>query len=95
MLEVFPQKLIDFIIGISIFAVIGCFYAGFRETIKDRKDRVVSKPENKIVRLFGTIIEGTGFGLSMIGVILVLIAAFLLLIVLPIYVVIHFIVKFW
>jgi len=50
MLELIPEKLAGAIVIIFAFFLLPVLYGVFKEAIKDQKELVVSKPENKIVR---------------------------------------------
>jgi len=80
-----------FIIGISIFAVVCALVGGIKLAIEEEK----SRPENKVVRALKLLVTGAGNAVGFVGLIGSLFLAFVVLIALPVYVVIHFIVKFW
>jgi hypothetical protein len=57
--------MVGFIIGISIFAVLGLFVGGIKLAIEEEE----SKPENKVVRGLRFLVAGAGNAVGLAGVI--------------------------
>lgn len=91
MLELIPQKFIESVIILAIFAVLGLLVMGIKLAIEDEE----SKPESKVVRGLRLLVAGASNAVGFAGGIGALLLAFILLIALPAYVVVHFIIKFW
>jgi hypothetical protein len=91
MLELVPQKFIEPAIIISIFAILWLLGWGIKLAIEEPEHR----SENKLVRIFLIIFEGVRNAVQFAGIIGLCLLYVAVLVVLPAYVVIHFVVKYW
>jgi len=94
MLEGIPQKYIELAIITAVVAVLWLLGWGIKMAIEERKHRE-NQARNKLVTILAIIFEGIGNAVQLGGAGLAALCAVVLLIILPLYVVLHFIVKYW
>jgi hypothetical protein len=80
------------VVSIAVILFLGA--TGINLAIEDWRDRNASKPKNRIVAALRLIFEGVENAVKFIGIAWGLLC-FAVFVVLPAYVVIHFIIKFW